>query len=262
MKALERKIEMESYALELIRQDKRVDERKFEDFREIEIIPNFVNRAEGSAFVRFGNTKVVVGVKMELSTPFSDTPDEGALSVSAEFTPLASPDFEAGPPGEDATELARIVDRGIRESEMIDLKSLCITPGEKVWGVAVDIHIINNDGNLVDCSALASVVAVLTTKIPKLENDKIVHGQFEKPLPVSQKPITITVCKVGDKFLFDPNVQEEEVIDTKLSIAVRDDGKICALQKQGSKGMTVKEVETAVDMAIKKIKDMRKLIKV
>ncbi len=253
---------MRSYALELIEKGRRVDGRKFEEFREIEIVPNFINKAEGSALVRFGNTKIIVGVKMVTSTPFSDTPEEGMLMVSAEFTPLASPDFESGPPGEDAVELARIVDRGIRESEMIDLKKLCITPKEKVWGVSVDIHIINNDGNLVDCAALASVVALLTTKLPKIEDDKIVLTEFQGPLPLSQKPVTITVCKIGDKFLLDPNMQEEEVVDTKISIGVRDDGKICAIQKQGSSGLTIKEVETIIDMALKKSKEMRKLIKV
>lgn len=251
---------MRSYALELIERGRRVDGRGFEEFREIEIIPNIVKKAEGSAFVRFGNTKVIAGVKMEITTPFADTPDEGTLKVSAEFTPLASPDFESGPPGEDATELARIVDRGIRESEMIELKKLYIEE-EKVWGAFVDIHIINNDGNLVDCSALASVVALMTTKIPKLENDKILRGVFERPLPVVQKPVTVTVCKVGDKFLLDPNLEEEEVLDAKLVIAIREDEKICAIQKQGSKGITIKDVESAIDIALEKSKELRKLIR-
>jgi exosome complex component RRP42 len=253
---------MKSYALELIEKGKRIDGRKFEEFRDIEIIPNYIGKAEGSAFVRFGNTKVIVGVKMEVSTPFPDTPDEGMLMVSAEFTPLASPDFESGPPREDAVELARIVDRGIRESKMIDLKKMCITPEEKVWGTIVDIHIINNDGNLIDCSALGSIVALLTTKMPKLEDDKIVRTEFQGPLPVSQKPITITVCKVGDKLLLDPNIQEEEAIDTKLSVAVREDGKICAMQKQGPKGLTTEDIEAILDLALKKSEKLRKLIKV
>jgi exosome complex component RRP42 len=253
---------MKSYALELIEKGKRIDGRKFEEFRDIEIITNYIDKAEGSAFVRFGNTKVIVGVKMEVSTPFPDTPDEGMLMVSAEFTPLASPDFESGPPREDAIELARIVDRGIRESKMIDLKKLCITPEEKVWGTIVDIHIINNDGNLIDCSALAAIVALLTTKMPKLKDDKIVRTEVQGPLPVSQKPITITVCKVGDKLLLDPSVQEEEAIDTKLSVAVREDGKICAMQKQGPKGLTTKDVEAILDLVLKKSEKIRKIIKV
>ena len=40
--------------------------------------------------------------------------------------PLADPTAEPGPPGEDVIELARVVDRGIRESGMVDLKQLVL----------------------------------------------------------------------------------------------------------------------------------------
>ena len=251
---------MESYALELIEKGKRIDDREFDEFRKIEILPNIIKKAEGSAMVKFGETKVIAGVKMELATPFPDTPDEGMLVVNAEFTPLASPDFEAGPPGEDATELARIVDRGIRESESIELNKLCIEPGEKVWGTFIDIHIINHRGNLLDCSALASFVALLHTKIPKLEDNKIVRGEYERALPIVHKPINITVCKVSDKFLLDPTFEEEKILDSKLSICLREDDKICSLQKQGSKEFTLEDVERMIDIAMKKSKEIRKLV--
>ena len=48
-----------------------------------------------------------------------------------ELVPFASPMFESGPPREDAIELARVVDRGIRHSEIVDKKKLCITPGKE-----------------------------------------------------------------------------------------------------------------------------------
>ena len=73
---------------------------------------------------------------MELGVPYSDTPDEGSLMVGAEFLPMASSDFEMGPPGVDAIELARVVDRSIRESEAIDMKKLCIETGKKMWIVS------------------------------------------------------------------------------------------------------------------------------
>jgi len=253
------------YTLELIEKRKRTDGRKFDEFRKIEIVPNAVKTAEGSALVSFGETKVLAGVKMELSAPFTDTPDEGTLMVNAEFTPLASPDFEAGPPGEEAVELARVVDRGIRESKAIDLPKLCITPSEKVWGVALDIHVINHQGNLLDCSALASLVALLNTKMPKLEGDsdnaKIVYGEYTGKLPIMHKPININVCKVGNNLLIDPTFEEEKIIDSKLAVAVREDDKICALQKQGSKEFTIEDVNEMADIAIKKSKELRKLVK-
>jgi len=252
---------MENYATNLLLSGKRVDRRKLDEFREIEIKQGIIDKAEGSAMVRFGKTKVIAGVKIGLGTPFPDTPDEGMLVVNAEFTPLASPGFEPGPPGEDATELARVIDRGIRESKCIDLKKLCITAREQVLCVFVDIHIINHAGNLIDCASLASLAALMNTKIPKVKDDQIVRGEFEKDLPVLYKPIEVTVCKVADKFILDPLFEEEVAIESKLTVCVRNDGKICALQKQGSKELTIEEIKKMIEIAIDKSKELRKLFK-
>jgi exosome complex component RRP42 len=249
----------EKYALELIEKGKRIDGRKFDEFRKIEIEQGIIKKAEGSARVRFGETEVIAGVKMDFGTPFPDTPEEGTLVVNAEFTPLASPDFDVGPPGEDAIELARVVDRGIRESKCIELNKLCIRPGEKVWCVFIDIHMINDKGNLLDASALAAVAALLNTKIPKVENEKIIRGEFEKNLPVVYKPINITVCKVGNKFLLDPSIEEEKILDSKLSICVRDDDKICSLQKQ-LKELDFEDILKMSEIAIEKSKEIRKML--
>jgi exosome complex component RRP42 len=251
---------MEDYSLELIRNGKRIDGRDFYEFRKIEVKNNFIQKAEGSCRLKLGSTEVIAGVKIELGEPFPDTPNEGTLSVNAEFSPIASPDFEPGPPGEDATELARVVDRGIRESNCIELEKLCIKPGEQVFSVFIDLEIVNHKGNLLDACALAAVNALWNTRLPKVENDKIVRGEYVGKLPVVWKPINITVCKVDDKFLLDPILEEENVIDAKLSIAVRDDDKICSLQKQGKGTIKFDEIERMLDIAIEKSKELRKYV--
>ena len=248
------------YVLKLLESGERVDGRKMDEFRDIKLETGIIKRAEGSARVKIGKTDVIVGVKMDLGEPFSDIPDMGVLRTGAEFTPIASPDFESGPPGEDATELARVVDRGIRESESIDLEKLCLKEGEKVWTAFVDVHIINHDGNLIDASTLAAFAALKTAKIPKLEKDKIVRDELEKKLPISHEPVTITVGKISDKFLIDLTKEEEEVLDSKLSIAIREDGKVCAMQKSGNLSLKVEDAEKMIDLAIKKSKDIRKFL--
>lgn len=253
---------MEMYALELIQNGKRADKREFTQFRNIEIKENVIEKAEGSAYVKFGDTKVIVGVKIGVGTPFPDTPNEGILSVTAEFTPFASPGFESGPPGEDAVELARVVDRGIRESKTIEMDKLVITEGEKVRSVFIDVYIIDNQGNLLDAAAIAALVALLNARMPKLDAEgAIMRGQYEGKLPVVHKPITISVCKVGDKIFLDPTKEEESILDAKLSIAVMEDDKICAMQKQGSRGIEFDALEKMIDMAMDKSKELRKLVK-
>lgn len=250
---------MEEYVRELIEKGDRIDGRKFKDFRNIVIEKNIIENAEGSASVKIGETHVIAGVKIGIGEPFSDTPDEGILVVNTEFTPLASPDFESGPPGEDAVELARVVDRGIRESKCIEMKKLCITEGEKVWSVFIDIHIINHHGNLLDAAALASVVALLNTKLPKEEEGKIIRTP-DKELPVVKKPITVTVGKIGNNFIIDPSLPEEGAIEAKLTMASLEDGSICAIQKRGISGLTIEEIEKMADIAIEKSEELRKLV--
>jgi len=250
----------EKYALELILKGKRVDGRKFDEFRKIEINKGIIKKAEGSASVKIGDTEVIAGVKMNVGEPFSDSPNEGILIVNSEFTPLASPDFETGPPSEDAVELSRVVDRGIRESHAIEVEKLVIVPGEKVWVNFIDIHMINHQGNLLDAAALAAVSALLNAKVPKLDGENVLREDYERKLPVLHVPITVTVGKVGDNFIVDPTLQEEKILDSKLSIAVREDDTICALQKQGTKGLKFEDISQMVRIAREKAKELRKLV--
>ncbi len=252
---------MENYAANLLLENKRLNGRKLDEYRDIEIKTGIIDKAEGSAMVRIGKTKVLVGVKVGISEPFPDTPKEGTLMVNAEFAPIASPDFETGPPGEDPTELARVVDRGLRESKCVDFESLCITPGEQAISLFVDIHTINDDGNLIDCASLASLAALMDTKLPKIEDGKIVKGEIEKDLKVDHMPIEVTVCKIADRMFVDPDINEETAIDSKLTICVREDDLICALQKQGKKEFSVDDIKKMVELAIAKSKELRKLFK-
>lgn len=153
------------YVLSKLREGERIDGRSFDEMRSIEIKTGIIGKAEGSAYVKLGNTQVVVGVKMQIGEPFPDTPDQGIIITNAELVPLASPTFEPGPPDENAIELARVVDRGIRHSEAVDLKRLCVEEGEKVWMVFIDIWALDDDGNLMDASALAAIAALLNLSL-------------------------------------------------------------------------------------------------
>src|SRR3989344_3636745 len=115
--------------------NKRFDSRTLLEYRDIKVELNVSNKAEGSARVFLGKTEVIVGVKLQLGTPYPDSMEKGNLMVSGDLLPLASPRFESGPPGFEAIELPRLVDRAIRESGMIQLDKLVVTPKEKVWTV-------------------------------------------------------------------------------------------------------------------------------
>lgn len=250
--------------MDLLSSGRRVDGRGLEDLRPVEIRCQGVKNAEGSAEVRLGKTLAIAGVKTSIGTPFADTPDMGVMIVNAEFLPIASPTFEPGPPDENAIELARVIDRGLRRAEMIDLKQLCIVPGKAVWEVWIDIHALNHDGNLMDASALAAVAAILTAEIPKAlinERGEVTINKSEKQrLPIKNIPITVTIAKISDKLVVDPNLDEEEVADAFLTATFVDD-KVCAIQKRGEKGLTAEEIMKALQIARQKARELFKVVK-
>ncbi|MEM5778731.1 MAG: exosome complex protein Rrp42 [Candidatus Aenigmatarchaeota archaeon] len=251
----------ENYVRKLIEENLRIDERKFDEFREIKIETDVIKKAEGSARVLLGNTHVLVGVKLSVNEPFPDTPNEGVLIVNAELVPVASPTFEPGPPDENAIELARIVDRGIRESKCIDLEKLCIEEGKKVWNINIDIHVLDHDGNLIDASALGAIAALLNTKIPKYENDKIIYDEYVGKIPIKDIPIAVTVTKISNKLLIDSNLEEENALDARITITTTEKEDICSIQKGGIGYFTSEEIKKAIDLSIQKGKELRKLIK-
>lgn len=245
-----------------IEKGKRLDGRGLNEYREIKIEQGLIEKAEGSARVRLGKTEVLVGTKIELGEPFPDAPNEGVQTVNAELVPLASSTFEPGPPDEDSIELARIVDRGIRESKAIDTAKLCVEPGKKVFVVFIDVYVLNHDGNLIDASALAAVAALKNTKMRnyEVENGEVKFLTGYSPLPMRSSPITVTLGKIGDALIADPWLEEEQVMDARISMAVNENGNICAIQKGGSGYFTPQQILTAAKIAKEKAAELRKTL--
>jgi exosome complex component RRP42 len=238
----------------LAQQGKRTDGRALDQFREVLVEKGLIKTANGSARVKLGNTHVLVGVKLEKGEPFPDAPESGILVVNAELLPLASPTFEPGPPREEAIELARVVDRGIRESEAIELEKLSITPGEEVWAVFIDIDVVDHDGNLIDAAALASIAALQDTKPP--EDEAWTLPEF----PLKEQPVAVTVAKVNGKLMVDPRLEEEQVMDARLTMTTVEGGNICAIQKGGSGSFVREEIEQAYAIVREKAAELRKLL--
>ena len=179
---------------------KRLDGRDFDEMRQLTIETDVIKKANGSARVRLGDSEVIAGVKVETGEPFEGLENKGALIVSAEVPPTASPYIEPGPPDEEVVELARVVDRGVRESEMIDLEKLVLVPGKIVYTIFVDCSVINTDGNLFDATSYATVAAILTSKLPifEMQDEKVIDTGNTQPMPVTAVPVSITSARIGD----------------------------------------------------------------
>ncbi|MGV9170461.1 MAG: exosome complex protein Rrp42 [Promethearchaeia archaeon] len=248
----------------LLDNGKRVDGRKFDEYRPIEIeLDPIAEKAEGSAIVRMGETTVIAGVKMILGEPYSDKPADGVTMVTAEMTPIASPMFEPGPPREDAIELARVVDRGVRESETVDTSALCIEPGKKVFLVFCDVYPLEYDGNLFDASSLAVNAALKRTEYEDYtwEDGKAVATGEKKKLPLNNMALELTVANIGPHMVIDPVLKEEFVMDSRLTMAIDKNNHFAAIQKGGGIGpITLDQIDRAMGMALDRVEDLRDVL--
>jgi len=253
-----------SQILELLEQGKRIDGRAFDEPRKLTVEINAIPKANGSARVRLGDTEAVCGVKIQPDRPFPDMGDKGIFICTAELLPLSHPSVETGPPGPDVIELARVVDRGIRESHMVDVSQLVIEKNKSVVGVFADNVVVDYDGNLFDACSYAATAAVITSKMPKWEMKDdvptLVEGE-ESDLPTTTIPVSITMGKIGNHIVVDPNGDEWASMDSRITITTDSDGNIVALQKGGHDGFTVDEIVKCGELSIKAGAKIRETLK-
>ena len=242
---------LKDYIREIVSQDQRIDGRGLHEFRPIEIREGTFTKAEGEAWLKLGNTQVLVGVKADVGEPFPDTPDKGVLVSNTELLPLASPTFEPGPPNENSIEVARVVDRAIRSADAIDMSSLVITEGKLVYMIFLDMYVLDYDGNLEDALTMASLIALARAEIPEVEvneEGEIVIKESKWKLRLKDIPINFTFVKIGDKLLLDPVLEEEQVSDAAITLAIDKEGRVCSIQKKHGK-FTMEEIIKAASIA-------------
>lgn len=233
-----------NYIVGKLKEGKRADGRKPEETRELTIETGYIPRAQGSAMVQLGKTRIVAGVKIESGEPFPDTPNQGVLTTNVELLPMAFPTFEAGPPNETAIEIARVVDRGIRESKMVDLEKLVVEAGKKVWICFIDIDVIDFDGNLIDACSYGALAALKSAVVPASK-----EGGKDYPLPVRNTPVAVTMVKIGDELVCDPDVEEEQLGSVRITVSTTEDGHIRAMQKGDGGNLELEDIKKAIKLS-------------
>jgi len=244
----------------LLLQGKRIDGRGPRDLRPMSIQTGLLAKADGSAMVSMGSTKILTGIKVEVGSPFSDRPDEGIFTVNAELLPLASTSFEPGPPDERGIELARVVDRSIREGGVLDLKKLCLVEGEKVYVIFIDVYVLDYDGNYFDPALISALAALATARIPRYE---VVDGKPQKTgeyfaLEFSSLPFTVMIGVIGEKFLIDPQIEEEKVLDVSLIMGADEKGNITCVQKNSPGQVPLDLMDEIVETVVEKTGEIRR----
>lgn len=233
------------YIERLVSEGMRLDGREFNEHRPLKITRSYLGTTNGSVKLSLGDTKVVVGIIITQEPPYPDQQDSGILTINTALNPIASPTFGMGAPTPEAIEIARVVDRAIRESQTVDLHELCIKEGELVWAVNIDIEVLDHCGNIIDASTIAVVSALDNAVVPGLAYDT----KLDEPIHLKQHPISVTMVKIGGQLLVDPTLEEEMAADARITITIDDNGDIRAIQKGGTGGFTLDEIRNAMEIA-------------
>ncbi len=246
------------YVRNMLREGKRTGGRGMMDFRSISVRAGVMPNAEGSAQADVGDTRVLVGVKMMPEDPMPDTPDQGNMITNAELLQLAYEEYEPGPPSPESVEFARVVDRGIRAANCIDLTSL-VLEDKKVWSIFIDLYVLNYGGNLFDAGYLAAMAALMNAKVPNYKDGAADHRQRDKSLKIDNIVTSATFGKIDGSVLLDMDINEERIADTRLTVAA--DGSVIRAMQKGLRGsLTVQEVRDMIGVSMEKHAQLKSVL--
>ena len=122
---------------------------------------------------------------------------------------------------------------------------------------------MNDDGNLIDASAIGAIAALKTARMPKYDEkeERIAYGEWTtKKVPLTEiLPLTVTFYKIGKEVLIDPSAEEAESSQARLSLTLSkgEDKKlrINAVQKGGEEPFDEEEIGRILDTAEKVYND-------
>jgi exosome complex component RRP45 len=251
----------------------RTDGRGPFEMRAISLRCGRADTVGGHVELQLGDTRVLAVVHCEAIEPFPDRPTEGFFQFNLEFSPMASPNFDAGrPDAKLVSEVSRVVERGLRESRAVDTESLCIVGGVKVWSLRIDCHVLDHAGNLIDAASLASIAALLNYRRPDVTVDGdgaiTIHELHERePVPLSIHHIPIAVSfgyfsppedspDDEERLVVDPSLKEELVMDGRITLTLNPHQELCGCQKSGGAPLASSQIVRCAHIAGVKVVEM------
>lgn len=257
------------------------------------------SESESQAEVQLGRTRVIGNVHGEIVPPFPDRPTEGFLHFAVELSPMASPSFEAtasagrgAASSVAAAELARLVERGVRESRALDTEALAVVAGEKVWSITCHVHVVDHGGNLVDAASLAAIAALMHYRRPEVAVKEGTNGgvtvysvdeHAAVPLSLHHIPISISFCFLlpaanthnsngdddemnadedGEPIIFmDPTDREERITDARMSFTFNSFRELCAVHKIGGAAISQSTVLRCANAAAARVVELTTFLK-
>lgn len=205
----------------------RWQNRKPEELRAVFLGPSFVKFAEGSCFVKFGDTHVICAATIEEKVP-PFLRNTGAGWVTAEYgmLPRSTPeriDREAikGKQTGRTQEIQRLIARALRS--VVDLKGL----GERQ--IKIDCDVLQADGGTRTASITGAYVA-LHQALQKLVDQKKIPK-----LPLIDQIAAVSCGIVEGHPMLDLNYQEDSTAQVDANFVMTGQGKLVEVQAAAEK---------------------------
>jgi ribonuclease PH len=210
--------------------------RRPDELRPIDVVPDFVEQADGSVLISFGKTRVLCTASIEEGVP-RWLAGRGRGWMTAEYGMLPASTGErtarearAGRQGGRTVEIQRLVGRSLRAA--YDLDKL----GERtVW---LDCDVIQADGGTRTAAISGAWIA-------------LARAAKRKGLPAPMERVgAISVGIVGGEPLLDLDYGEDSTADVDMNVVMRGDGRLIEVQATAERNAyTREELDRLIDLA-------------
>jgi ribonuclease PH len=200
----------------------RSDSREPDQMRPVNIVPDYISTAEGSALIEIGNTRVICTASVEESVPpFLRNTGRGWVSAEYGMLPRAtltrSPREAArGKVGGRTHEIQRLIGRSLRA--VTDMEQL----GERT--ILIDCDVIQADGGTRTASITGGFVAL------GLAAEKLVQAGTLAALPLGDFVCAISVGVVDGEPLLDLCYEEDSRADVDMNLVMTGSNRFVEVQ--------------------------------
>ena len=231
----------------------RIDGRRPDQLRPVEIIPGINRFAEGSCLIRCGNTHVLCTASVEDRTPPHVPEGEGWVTAEYSMLPRANRerskrDIAKLKLSPRSAEIQRLIGRSLRAC--VDMQRL----GERT--ITVDCDVLQGDGGTRTASVTGGFVA-LSLALYKLVGDGVLP---EMPLKTCVAAVSAGI--VEDELLLDLCYEEDSNAQVDLNCVMTGEGELVELQGTGEgRPFTLDEQRALVDLCRKGIGEIQDIQK-
>ncbi|WP_420237522.1 ribonuclease PH [Telmatobacter bradus] len=206
----------------------RPGQRAADQMRPLDLAPGFVQTAEGSVLVSFGNTRVLTNATIEQGVP-GWLRNSGRGWVTAEYSMLPRStvtrtprESERGKIGGRTHEIQRLIGRSLRS--VIDMQAL----GERT--IILDCDVLQADGGTRTAAITGAAVAL------GIALNALVKAGTLKHSPMKQLVGAVSVGIVGGVPLLDLCYEEDSQADVDMNVVMTADGGLVETQATAERG--------------------------